>query len=59
MTPEQFKQIRSDLTITQTQLADMMGTTLRSVQRWESGERKISGVVAKLMGYVKKYKNTI
>ena len=54
MTPEQFKQIRSNLGITQKQLAEWLKSSLRSVQRWESGERAISGPVMVCMGYFTK-----
>ena len=49
MTKDEFKQIRSDLSLTQTQLADWLKSSLRSVQRWESGERAISGPVSVCM----------
>lgn len=58
MTPEQFKQIRSDLGITQKQLAEGLKSSLRSVQRWESGERAISGPVQVCMGYFTKSDKT-
>ena len=49
MKPGQFKQTRSELSLTQTQLADWLKSSIRSVQRWESGERAISGPVSVCM----------
>lgn len=45
MKPEEFKNIRSQLQLSQQQYAVMLGSALRSVQYWESGERKIPKVV--------------
>ncbi len=36
-----FKKTRSDLCITQSQLAKSIGVTTRTVQNWESGKTKI------------------
>lgn len=36
MTPSKFKQIRQDLGLSQSALAETFGTTDRAVRRWES-----------------------
>lgn len=45
MTPAEFKEARRDLGFTQQAMADKLRVTLRAVQAWELGERKISGPV--------------
>ncbi len=50
MTPAQFKAIRERAGLTQSGLAAFLRISdLRSVRRWERGERAISGPVAYLM----------
>ena len=51
MTPETFKRIRTErLGLTQTQLAAVLRVDdLRTIRRWEKGERAISGPVSYLM----------
>ena len=44
MTPDELKEVRSRLGLTQTQLANELGVTLNAVQRWEAGERPIRRV---------------
>ena len=44
MTPDELKETRSRLGLTQTQLAQELGVTLNAVQRWEAGERPIRRV---------------
>ncbi len=41
MTAEQFKSIRTNLNLTQTQFADQMGVHRVTVTRWETGELDI------------------
>lgn len=41
MTPEEFKQRRKSLDITQQELADMWGHDARTIRRWESGQTEI------------------
>jgi DNA-binding transcriptional regulator YiaG len=51
MTSDEFRAIRQAAGLTQTALAEYLGVSgFRTVQRYESGERKIPGPVAKLMG---------
>ena len=38
MTPEQIQRLRTRLGLTQTEFAQRLNVTLRTVQRWESGE---------------------
>ena len=40
MTSEQFRQIRSQLGLTQAELADLMGTHAQHISRIECGDRK-------------------
>ena len=46
MTPVELRAIRKGLGLTQTELAARVGVHLRSVQKWEAGERAISEPVA-------------
>ena len=50
MTGEEFKARRLDLGLTQTQLGERLGVTLRAVQYYEAGQRPISKTVALLLG---------
>lgn len=50
MTPTTFKSIRQRAGLTQSGLADLLRISdKRSIRRWETGEREISGPVAILM----------
>jgi transcriptional regulator with XRE-family HTH domain len=49
MTPAQMREQRSDLGLTQTELAERLGVTLRAVQYYESGGRPVPRPVAILM----------
>ena len=49
MTPQQFKQIRKDLKLTQEELALMVGRKQRMVRNYELGSHKIPVIVVKLM----------
>lgn len=50
MTPETFKSIRKRVGLTQPGVAAFLRISdIRSVRKWETGERAISGPVAKLM----------
>ena len=46
MTPEQFKQHRESLNLTQQQLADLWGNDARTIRRWESGQTNIPTLAA-------------
>lgn len=51
MTPVQFKDARIALGLSQNAMADALGLkTSRAIRQFESGERAVSGPVAKLMG---------
>ncbi len=51
MTPTQFKDARKALGLSQNDMADALGLkTSRAIRQFESGERAVSGPVAKLMG---------
>lgn len=54
MTKEEFATIRAAAGMTYQALGDYLGVELRSVQRYESGERTISGPVEKLMRLLEK-----
>ena len=49
MTPEEFKQARRDLKMTQREMADHLGCSLGAVRHWEQGDRRIPGSVIKLI----------
>lgn len=48
--PFSIPAIRKQLGITQKDLADLLGTTVDSVQNWESGRKKPRGTARKLLG---------
>jgi len=51
MTPMQFKDARIALGLSQNAMAEALGLkTSRAIRQFESGERAVSGPVAKLMG---------
>ncbi len=51
MTPTQFKDARKALGLSQNAMAEALGLkTSRAIRQFESGERQVSGPVAKLMG---------
>ncbi|MBQ7250630.1 MAG: helix-turn-helix transcriptional regulator [Bacilli bacterium] len=39
---EQIKRIRADLLVTQTELAEMLGVTFATINRWERGHHEPS-----------------
>lgn len=43
MAPELFRFYRSGLGLTQKQMAGVLRVSLRTIQRWESGQQPISG----------------
>lgn len=50
MTAAEFREIREASTMTQAELAKWLGVSgFRVVQRYEAGERRIAGPIAKLM----------
>ena len=53
MTGEELKAKRLDLGLTQTQLSERLGVTLRAVQYYEAGQRPISKTVALLLTTIK------
>ena len=51
MTPEQFKEARLKLGLTQPQLATLWGIGCgRTIRRWESGERPMNPLAAYALG---------
>lgn len=49
MTPVQFKDARKALGLSQNGMADALGLkTSRAIRQFESGEREVSGPIAKL-----------
>jgi DNA-binding transcriptional regulator YiaG len=44
MKPEELRQIRKQLNLTQQQLADILGVSSRQVIRWEKGDYPISKI---------------
>jgi DNA-binding transcriptional regulator YiaG len=49
----EFKRIRESANLTQRALADRLRVHIRSVQKWEGGERKVPGPVQVLMEQLK------
>lgn len=50
MTPVQFKDARKALGLSQTAMAEALGLkTSRAIRQFESGDREVSGPVAKLV----------
>ena len=47
MKPTEIKETRKALGLTQKELADKIGCSVRSIQNWEQGERKTSGIAIK------------
>jgi DNA-binding transcriptional regulator YiaG len=45
MTPEQIKEVRQKLDLTQKKFADLIGCPLKTLKNWEQGRRK-PGVMA-------------
>lgn len=52
MTPEELKAKRLELGLTQTQLGERLGVTLRAVQYYEAGQRPISRTIELLLGVI-------
>lgn len=57
MTPEQFKRFRLTHYSTQAALAQALGVTQGSVNKWEAGLRTIPGPVLKLAALVAAHHN--
>ncbi len=49
MTPDDFRQIRQRLGLTQSQLAERLRTTRMTITRYEGGTRRIPGVVEAIL----------
>lgn len=49
MTPQEMKKYRTEIKLTQTELAKRIGITLRHYQRLESGETDMTDVMAKVV----------
>lgn len=48
MTKEEFKQIRTDLGLSQRKFAELLGQNYRSIQRYESGEWPVTKKVKEM-----------
>lgn len=53
MTPQEFKTIRQSRKMTQTQLGDFIGKSLRTIRDYEKGVRPIPLAVEKLLNLIK------
>lgn len=49
MTPEQIKQARQSMGLTQAEMAEKMGVGIDAVKQWESGRRKPRGPAIKII----------
>lgn len=54
MTPSDIKKLRAQLGWSQQRLADEIGVARNTVNRWEMGDRKISVMVQKLLGTLRR-----
>lgn len=54
MTAEQFKAARQRLGLTQQGLADALYCDLRTVQRWEAGDRAVPGPAVKALEMIQR-----
>lgn len=52
MTPQEIKQARQTLGLTQTQLAQALCVTVDSVRAWEAGRRNMSGPAEELLNRI-------
>lgn len=52
-----IQQARSDLGLTQKQMAKMLNTPLRTYIKWENGERRTPGIAFAVIFVVEKYKS--
>jgi DNA-binding transcriptional regulator YiaG len=43
MTPDELRAIRAEMEVSQREFAELLGSDLRTYQRWEGGERSIPG----------------
>lgn len=53
MTPSQFKAIRLSLSLSKIEIASKLGVSVRSIQRYENGDRTISKTVELLLETLK------
>ena len=51
-TPQEIKEIRGKLGITQKELADEIGVSKRTVESWESGKRSPSNTACRIIEMV-------
>lgn len=49
MSPAELKTLRAELGLSQQALADQLGVTRNTVNRWEMGDRNISPMARKLL----------
>jgi len=54
MTGAELRAARQALDLTQTQMADRLGVTLRAVQYYEAGQRPISRTIELLLGVIER-----
>jgi len=56
MEAREFKQKRLDLGWTQAEMAEWLYSDIRTIGRWENGERSIPGPVTRALQFAKKVK---
>ena len=54
MTSSQFKEIQKKLGLTNVAMANVLGVSLQSVEKWRSGARPITKAMEKLIEFVNK-----
>lgn len=55
MTAREARKIRRNLELTQRELADALGVTLKTIGRYEQGETRVPPPMALLLRLLKKY----
>jgi len=53
MTPDQLKQLRHSLGLTQEQMAERIGVSLHGYRKWEQGQRQVKGAALKMIEMIK------
>jgi putative transcriptional regulator len=55
MSPEEIKSIREMLNVSQSVFANLLNTSLSTIQKWEIGDKRPSGPSLKLLSVVKRH----
>ena len=58
-TPEQIRTIRRRYQISQAVLASIINTSVSTIQKWETGAKRPSGMALKLLSVIQKHGLTV